>query len=61
MTLKALIPLPALVMTVAALTLPVPAAYAIPITFELNLSGANDFLVQMRCLPSVPPGRALQQ
>jgi hypothetical protein len=42
MTLKALIPLPALVMTVAALTLPVPAAYAIPITFELNLSGANE-------------------
>ena len=42
MTLKALIPLPALVMTVAALMLPVPAAHAIPITFELNLSGANE-------------------
>ncbi len=42
MTLKALIPLPALVMTVAALMLPVPAAYAIPITFGLNLSGANE-------------------
>jgi hypothetical protein len=34
--------LPALVMTVAALMLPVPAAHAIPITFELNLSGANE-------------------
>jgi CHRD domain len=42
MTLKALIPLPALVMTAAALMLPVPAAHAIPITFELNLSGANE-------------------
>ena len=42
MTLKALIPIPALVMTVAALTLPTPAAHAIPITFELNLSGANE-------------------
>jgi hypothetical protein len=42
MTLKALIPLPALVMTVAALMLPAPAAHAIPITFELNLSGANE-------------------
>jgi CHRD domain len=40
MTLKALIPLPALVMTVAALMLPVPAAHAI--TFELNLSGAAE-------------------
>ena len=46
MTLKALTPLPALVMTVAALMLPVPAAHAIaitlPITFELNLSGAEE-------------------
>jgi len=42
MTLKALIPLPALVMTVAALMLPVPAAHAIPITFQLNLSGAQE-------------------
>ena len=42
MTLKALIPIPALVMTVAALMLPVPAAHAVPITFELNLSGANE-------------------
>jgi hypothetical protein len=42
MTLKALIPLPALVMTVAALMLPAPAAHAIPITFGLNLSGANE-------------------
>jgi hypothetical protein len=42
MALKALIPLPALVMTVAALMLPVPAAHAIPIAFELNLSGAEE-------------------
>ena len=42
MTLKALIPLPALVVTVAALMLPVPTAHAIPITFGLNLSGANE-------------------
>src|SRR5262245_61419520 len=42
MQLKALTPLPALVMTVAALMLPVPAAHAIPITFELDLSGANE-------------------
>src|SRR5215470_20423564 len=42
MTFKALIPIPALVMTVAALMLPVPAAHAVPITFELNLSGANE-------------------
>src|SRR5215813_8095278 len=49
MTLKALIPLPALVMTVAALMLPAPAAHAIPITFELlNLSGANE-------VPAVSP------
>jgi hypothetical protein len=43
MTLKALIPLPALVMTVAALMLPVPSAYAAPITFgPLNLTGAEE-------------------
>ena len=42
MTLKALIPLPALVMTVAALMLPAPAAYADPITFTANLSGLNE-------------------
>jgi len=42
MTLKALTPLPALVMMTAALMLPVPAAHAIPITFDLNLSGANE-------------------
>jgi hypothetical protein len=42
MALKALIPLPALVMTVAALMLPVPAAHAAPITFPLNLSGAEE-------------------
>ena len=42
MTLKALIPTPALVMMAAALMLPAPAARAIPITFELNLSGANE-------------------
>jgi len=42
MTLKALIPLPALVMTVAALMLPAPAAHAIPIPFGGILSGANE-------------------
>jgi len=42
MTLKALIPLPALLMTVAALMPPVPAAHAAPITFPLNLSGAEE-------------------
>ena len=42
MTLKALIPLPALVMTVAALMLPAPAADAIPMTFGGILSGANE-------------------
>ena len=42
MTLKALIPLPALVMTVAALMLPAPATHANPMTFIGNLSGANE-------------------
>jgi CHRD domain len=42
MTLKALIPLPALVMTVAALMLSAPAATAIPMTFTADLSGANE-------------------
>jgi hypothetical protein len=42
MTLKALIPLPALVMTVAALMLPAPAARAITMTFGGLLSGANE-------------------
>jgi CHRD domain len=42
MTLKALIPTSALIMMAAVLMLPVPAAHAIPITFELNLSGANE-------------------
>ena len=42
MTLKALIPIPALVMTVAALMLPAPAAYAAPMTFFADLSGANE-------------------
>ena len=42
MTLKQLIPLPALVMTVAALMLPAPAAQAAPLTFFANLSGANE-------------------
>ena len=40
MTLKALIPLPVLV--AAAMMLPAPAAYAIPITFTTSLSGANE-------------------
>ena len=34
MTLKALTPLPALVMMAAALMLPAPAANAIPMTFD---------------------------
>ena len=42
MTLQALIPLPALVMTVAALMLSAPAANAIPMTFTADLSGANE-------------------
>jgi hypothetical protein len=42
MTLKALTPLPALVMMAAALVLPVPAANAIPITFTADLSAANE-------------------
>ena len=42
MTLKALAPLPALVMMAAALMLPTPAANAIPITFTAILSGANE-------------------
>src|SRR5262249_47545846 len=41
MTLKALTPLPALVMMTAALMLPVPAAHPIPITFDLNFSRPN--------------------
>jgi hypothetical protein len=42
MTLKALIALPALVMTVAALMLPAPAARAIPMPFGGILSSANE-------------------
>jgi CHRD domain len=42
MTLRALIPIPALVMTVAALMLPVPAAHASPLTFFADLTGANE-------------------
>jgi CHRD domain len=42
MTLKALTPLPALVVMAAALVLPAPAAHAIPITFVANLSAANE-------------------
>ena len=41
MTFKALIPLPALAL-VAALTLPAPAAHAIPMPFGGILSGANE-------------------
>jgi hypothetical protein len=55
MTLKALIPIPALVMMAAALMLPVPTAHAIPITFDLNLSGANEVP------PVSPAGTALQR
>jgi hypothetical protein len=42
MTLKALTPLPALVMMAAALMLPAPAANAIPMTFTADLSAANE-------------------
>ena len=42
MTLKALTPLPALVMMAAALMLPAPRAYATPMTFTAILSGANE-------------------
>ena len=42
MTLKALIPLPALVTMAAALMLPATAAHANPMTFIGNLSGANE-------------------
>jgi hypothetical protein len=42
MTLKALIPIPALVMMAAALMLPVPAAHADVINLFANLSGANE-------------------
>ena len=42
MTLKALIPVPALVMMAAALMLPAPRAYAAPMTFTAILSGANE-------------------
>jgi CHRD domain len=41
MTLKALTPLPAVVMA-AVLMLPAPAANAIPITFTAGLTGANE-------------------
>jgi hypothetical protein len=41
MTLKALIPLPALILA-AALMLPAPAAHAVPIPFGGILSGANE-------------------
>jgi hypothetical protein len=47
MTLKALIPLPALVMMAAALMLPVPAAHAVPITVAtptLVPSGAQQWM-----------------
>ena len=41
MTLKALTPLPALII-MAALMLPAPAAHAIPMTFTADLSAANE-------------------
>jgi CHRD domain len=53
MTLKALTPLPALVMMAAALMLPVPAANAIPMTFTAVLTGANEVP------PVVSPGTGL--
>ena len=54
MTLKALIPLPALVMTVAALMLSAPAVHADPMTFIANLSGANELPI-----PNNSPGTGL--
>jgi hypothetical protein len=54
MTLKALIPLPALVMAVAALMLSAPAVHADPMTFIANLSGANELPV-----PNNSPGTGL--
>jgi hypothetical protein len=54
MTLKALTHLPVLVMTVAALMLPVPAAHADPMTFVANLSGANELP-----MPTPSPGTGL--
>jgi hypothetical protein len=42
MTLKALIPIPALAMMAAALMLPVPAAHADVVNLFANLNGAND-------------------
>jgi len=53
MTLKALTPLPTLVMMAAALMLPAPAANAIPMTFTADLSGANEVP------PAVSPGTGL--
>ena len=53
MTLKALTPLPALVMMAAALMLSSPVANAIPMTFTATS------LVQMRCLPVASPGTGL--
>jgi hypothetical protein len=42
MALKALTPLPALVMMAAAVMLPAPAANAIPMTFTAGLTGAEE-------------------
>ena len=53
MTLKALVPLPALVMMAAALMLPAPAANAIPMTSRPTS------LVQMRCHAVPSPGTGL--
>ena len=55
MTLKALTPLPALVMMAAALMLPAPAANAIPMTFFANLSAANE----VQTPPVVSPATGL--
>jgi len=54
MTLKALTPLPALVMMAAALMLPAPAANAIPMTFTAVLAGANELPT-----PNASPGTGL--
>jgi hypothetical protein len=55
MTLKALIPVPALVMMAAALMLPAPAAHAAPMTFTAILSAANE----VQTPPVVSPATGL--
>ena len=55
MTLKALIPVPALVMMAGVLMLPAPAAHAAPMTFTAILSAANE----VQTPPVVSPATGL--